>query len=211
MFRAWGKYLLDKEIEESKFIDGILTGKLDLEYFNRFEIQDGRYLTEGSDVLKNTGNILKEKYEDFEKISIVQAKKYDDQRDILLKKYAQSSFNCVILHPATARYVEFLRNDPRIKADPRRLLFAVLACSHSWRYISRKTLPHVNDENVYKEKWLVPNFREENYESELETFLNKKYEEKMFTEGEIKILEELYLDAMKHEVNFIRYGGDPVN
>ena len=32
----------------------------------------------------------------------------------------------------------------------------------------------------------------------------------MFTEEEIKILEGLYLDAMKNEVDFISFGGDPV-
>ena len=210
MFMAGGKDMLDKVIKESKFIHGIRTGKLDPDYFSRFELQDGRYLTEGRDVLENTGNILKGKYPGFQEISRKQASKYNDHRKILLNKYDLASFDCVILHPATANYVEFLKNDPRIKEDPRRLLFAMLACSHSWRYISKETLPYVDTENVYKKKWLEPNFREDNYQSELEMFLNKKYKEKMFTEEEIKILQELYLDAMKKEVDFISFGGDAV-
>ena len=62
MFMAGGKDMLDKVIKESKFIDGTRTGKLDPDYFSRFDLQDGTYLTEGRDVLENTGNILKGKY-----------------------------------------------------------------------------------------------------------------------------------------------------
>ena len=63
---------------------------------------------------------------------------------------------------------------------------------------------------MYKEKWLEPNFRGEDYESELEMFLNTKYEENMFTEEEIKILEGLYFEAMENEGNFIPFGGETV-
>ena len=197
-------------IKESKLIEGMSSGKLDPDHFSRFELQDGRYLTEGRDVLLDTGNILKEKFPGFQEISLKQASKYNDHRKLLLNKYNLASFDCVILHPATAKYVEFLRNDLRIKEDPRRLLFAMLACSHSWRYISGKILPIVDPNSVYKEKWLEPNFRGEDYESELEMFLNTKYEEKMFTEEEIKILVGLYLEAMENEGNFILFGGEPV-
>ena len=127
-----------------------------------------------------------------------------------MNKYNLASFDCVILHPATAKYVKFLTDDPRIEEDRRRLLFAMLACSHSWRYISRQILPNVDPNSVYKEEWLEPNFRGEDYESELEMFLNTKYEEKMFTEEEIKILEALYLEAMENEGNFILFGGETV-
>ena len=149
--------MLDKVIKDSKFIDGIRKGKLDPDYFSRFELQDCRYLTEGRDVLEDTGNILKGKYPGFQEISLKQASKYNDHRTHLLNKYNLESFDCVILYPATKQYVEFLRNDPRIKEDPRRLLFAMLACSHSWRYISGLTLPFVDTENVCKKKWLEPN------------------------------------------------------
>ena len=203
-----GKGILDNVIKESKLIHGMRTGKLDPDQFSRFELQDGRYLTEGRDVLLDTGNILKEKFPGFQEISRKQASKYDDHRKLLLNKYNLKSFDCVNLHPETAKYVEFLRNDPRIKEDPRRLLFAMLACSHSWRYISRQILPIVDPNSVYKEKWLVPNFRKEDYESELEIFLNTKYEEKMFTEEETKIIVGLYLEAMKKEGNFILFGGN---
>ena len=211
IFMAGGKKTLDKVITDGKLIHGIRTGKLDPDYFARFELQDGRYLTEGMEILLDKGNILKGtgRYPGFQEMCRTQASKYDKHRQIVLNKYGLAKFDCVIPHPATTQYVEFLRNDPRIQQEPQRLLFAMLACSHSWRYISREILPQVDPENVYKEKWLEPNSRQDDYESELEIFLNNKYDEKMFTEEEIEILVSLYSDAMKNEANFIRFGGEP--
>lgn len=211
IFTAGGKAILDKVITDSKLIHGIRTGKLDPHYFARFELQDDRYLTEGMEILVDKGNILKGsgKYPGFPEICFTQASKYDKHRQIVLNKYSMAKFDCVIPNSATTQYVEFLRNDPRIQKEPQRLLYTMLACSHSWRYISRVILPKVDPENVYKEKWLEPNFRKDDYESELEIFLNNKYEEKMFTQEEIEILVSLYSDAMKNEANFIRFGREP--
>lgn len=205
-----GKGLLDDVLKKSIIIEGMRTGKLDPDVFSRFELQDGRYLQGGRDILMDKGNILKVKFPGFHEMCEGQAKIFDDHHQLLLKKYNMGSFDCVILHPAIQQYLDFLKNDERIKTDPRRLLFAMLSCSHSWRYISGVILPNVNPESVYKEKWIVPNFREEGYESDLEKFINQKIEEKMFSEEEIKILEGLYFDAMRHEAELILKGGDPL-
>ena len=111
----------------------------------------------------------------------------------------------VIMGPVTSQYLDFL-TQLSTKKDPRRLVFGVLPCSQSWRFISGQLIGKVDPKSEYKE-WFEVNLRQPDYESELEKFINGQGEEGV-SRGKESEIESIYFEGMQNEENFIAHAGE---
>ena len=187
---------------ESKFIQGMVKGKLNPDMFSAFELQDAVYLSKARDILASTANQIVSTRPAFASMYNVQASKYDQHYQQLLKKKNMVDVKSVLLSPITRQHVEYLA---KLSAtDPRFLAIGVLPCSQFWRTISERLIAQVDPSSEYK-GWFEGNLRAPDYESELEKFINKKIEEGVLKEKEIM---DAYFEGMENEKNFIIHAGE---
>ena len=194
-----------KGMAGSTLMKGMAQNTIAKPTFYDFLGQDYIHLKNGEEILRDTANRLKSSPADlpFSDMYTKQAIKYqliynaiDDQLN------SEAKVNPMNIKPdsATEAYNEFLIKVS--KAHPRLLVFAFLPCSQSFRFIANQLWEETQDP-VYK-KFFAANMRGMGYRSDLEKFIDDTFSlDSLLKSDGFKVVEDIYLDGMKQEKNFI--------
>ena len=178
--------------------------------FYHFLGQDSIHLKNGEKILRetaNNANVFNESLPDdrlFIDVLTEQAAKYRSSYEAMDKQLLMSKTKVDPMNiepdPATEAYFKFLTTVSG--KHPRLLVFAFLPCSQSFRFIANQYVKNTQLDPVY-EKFFLDNYRKRGYKSGLENFVDERFPLDSLELELFKVIEEIYLEGMKQEKNFI--------
>ena len=187
----------------SRLMKGMAQNTIAKPTFYQFLGQDSIHLKNGEKILRETANVLKSSPADssFFDMYTKQADKYQlSYNAIDGQLMSEANVNPMNIEPdsATEAYNEFLTE----VSHPRLLVFAFLPCSQSFRFIANQYVKNTQLDPVY-EKFFLDNYRKRGYKSGLENFVDERFPLDSLELELFKVIEEIYLEGMKQEKNFI--------